>query len=64
MQVKYIGPMDAVRVGEYGKHEKGEIKDYPPDFAKQLLATSSKQQFELVGEPAPEAKERKDAKKK
>ena len=57
MQIKYLGPSEAVNVASYGSHRKGDVKEYPDDFAEELLRTSKKQQFEVMGErskPEPE----------
>lgn len=48
MQVIYNGPSKSVNVEPYGKHERGEKKNYPADFAKDLIATSKRQQFRIV----------------
>ena len=50
MQIKYLGPSGDVNVAPYGPHRKGDVKEYPDDFARELLATSIKQQFEPVGD--------------
>lgn len=49
MKIKYLGPNDHVVVGSYGVHYRDEIKEYPDDFAKELLATSVRQRFEGEG---------------
>ena len=49
MNIKYIGPRQSVTVAGYGIHIAGQIKDYPDAFAKKLLASSKRQQFEPVG---------------
>lgn len=48
MKIKYSGPSNTVNVPPYGKHAKDQVKEYPDDFAKELLATSNRQQFEAV----------------
>ena len=48
MKIKYLGPMDAVNVGGFGPHRKGEVKDYPKTAGEALLASSRKQKFEAV----------------
>lgn len=53
MKIIYVGPSDKVNVPPYGSHGKGETKDYPEEFARELLATSRRQKFEAV-EPGPE----------
>lgn len=64
MKVKYFGPQSAVRVGGFGQHKQGEIKEYPPEFAAELLRTSKKQHFEAIGEaPGPKEKKSDDKKK-
>ncbi|MBW2673865.1 MAG: hypothetical protein JRD89_10700 [Deltaproteobacteria bacterium] len=52
MKIKYLGPGSSVNVAPYDRHEKGEIKEYPDDFGIDLIATSKKQKFEIVEEPA------------
>ena len=49
MQVKYLGPSRSVNIAPFGAHYRDEIKDYPDDFAAELLETSHKQQFEPAG---------------
>jgi len=48
MLIKYLGPSDKVNVGGHGLHLRKEVKEYPDDFAEELLATSQKQQFEEI----------------
>jgi len=48
MKIKYLGPSDEVIVAPYGPHRKGDVKEYPDDFAEELLATSIKQKFEAI----------------
>jgi len=48
MNIKYLGPSPEVNVASYGPHRKDAVKEYPDDFAEELLATSKKQKFELV----------------
>jgi len=48
MKVKYLGPRDGVHVEPYGVHLKNQVKDYPGDFAENLIATSQKQRFKAV----------------
>jgi len=48
MQIKYLGPSGDVNVAPYGPHRKGDVKEYPDDFAEELLATSIKQKFEAI----------------
>ena len=52
MKIKYLGPGSSVNVVPYGRHEKGEIKEYPDDSGIDLIATSKKQKFEVMEEPA------------
>jgi len=52
MQVKYCGPRKEIIVAPYGPHRKGDVKEYPDDFAEELMATSKKQQFEAVDPPS------------
>lgn len=49
MKIKYLGPSESVNVAPYGPHRKGEEKDYPDEFAEELLATSKKQKFKAAG---------------
>jgi len=51
--VKYLGPSESVNVEPYGPHRKDEEKEYPVEFARELLETSKKQKFEAVGGPIP-----------
>lgn len=53
MKIRYLGPGDAVVVGGFGPHRRGEVKDYPDDVGEELLATSVKQRFEAV-HPSPD----------
>jgi len=48
MRIKYNGPAEQVNVAGYGPHRLGEEKEYPDDFAAELLDTSSRQMFEVV----------------
>ena len=48
MKIKYLGPSPEVNVAPYGPHRKDEDKDYPDEFAEELLATSKKQHFKAV----------------
>lgn len=60
MKIKYLGPHDKVNVAGAGVHHKGQVKDYPDHTAEDLLATSVKQQFEIVeaGEEKPKEKKK------
>lgn len=62
MRIKYMGPNTRVNVPPYGIHLMMEEKDYPDDFGKNLLATSSKQVFEEV-EASAKKKGKKEASK-
>ena len=46
--IKYLGPSESVNVPPMGTHRQGEEKEYPDDFAADLIATSKKQKFEAV----------------
>lgn len=63
MKVRYLGPRSSVIVAPYGAHPAGEIKDYPEEFARDLVSTSLRQQFELaepeITPPEPEPAPRK-----
>ena len=48
LKVRYGGPGDMVRVGEFGEHYKGTEKDYPEAVAKELVETAKRQQFSIV----------------
>ena len=48
MKIKYLGPSKSVIVAPHGTHKKDETKDYPDEFAEDLLVTSKKQKFEAV----------------
>lgn len=48
IKIRYDGPCDMVRVAPYGEHYNGVEKEYPEDFAKELIETSKKQQFSIV----------------
>lgn len=48
MLIKYLGPSPHVNIEPYGQHRKGETREYPDEFAVELLSTSSRQQFEPV----------------
>jgi len=57
MKIKYLGPRAAVEVAPFGPHGIGEIKDYPDEFAEELLKTSKRQEFEAVAARKPPKKE-------
>ena len=48
--IEYLGPADWVNVEPHGRHMKNEVKEYPDDFAEELLGTSKKQQFKKTGD--------------
>lgn len=50
MHIRYDGPMSWVIVEPFGPHKQGEVKDYPEACALDLLATSKKQKFTVIGE--------------
>ena len=60
MKLRYLGPRQSVGVGGFGLHIAGEVRDYPEEFAFELLRTSVRQRFELVPEapasPKPSSK--------
>ena len=53
MKIKYLGPSKKVNIPPFGEHLQHQVKTYPDDFAKDLLATSKKQQFKKVGKNKP-----------
>jgi hypothetical protein len=56
--VQYMGPGDTINVAPFGPHRRGEVKEYPDDFAMHLLRTSRRQRFTIVhntGDPASAA---------
>lgn len=63
MKIKYLGRRqpdgalvgDSVEVGDFGRHLRGEVRDYPDEAGRELLATSHKQQFAVIEEPGQEA---------
>jgi hypothetical protein len=56
MKIRYDGPGSFVNVHPYGQHLKDEIKEYPDDFVKELLATSKAQKFTVVDDDKDEKK--------
>lgn len=48
MKIRYLGPRTEVNVAPFGKHQLNDVKNYPDDFAKELMETSSRQRFEVV----------------
>jgi len=59
MKLKYKGPGAYVMVAGFGRHDRKEIKDYPDEVAEELLATSKRQKFQVVG-TAPQKQEKDD----
>jgi hypothetical protein len=53
-RIKYNGPSESINVEPYGRHVRGTVKEYPDDFAVDLIATSRKQKFERMPEALPE----------
>ncbi len=51
MEIIYLDQREAVNVPPFKKHLRGDTKEYPDDFGPELMATSTKQKFEEVGEP-------------
>lgn len=47
VKVLYEGPCDKVNVVPFGEHVKGAEKEYPEDFARELIATSKTQIFKI-----------------
>jgi len=58
--IKYLGPSDSVEVAPYGTHDLGREKEYPDEFAADLLETSNNQQFEEVDDGGTITKTGKD----
>jgi len=48
MKIKYCGPGSFINVHPHGRHDKDEVKDYPDEFAEDLLATAKENKFEVV----------------
>lgn len=57
MLIRYLGPREEIDLPPYGRHSRGQSKDYPEGFAKELMATSRRQVFELVVEKKAEKAE-------
>jgi len=57
--VVYLGPSKFVRVVPYGRHYKDTVVDYPESFAKDLIETSKKQQFEKAEDAGAKKKDKK-----
>lgn len=51
MKIKYLGPSAKVNVHPFGEHRKFEVKDYPDDFAEDMIATRREHKFEIVEDP-------------
>lgn len=58
MKLKYIGPLVAFSHAEYGHHVQGMVKEYPDDFAEELLATTKRQIFEVIKETPKKVKQK------
>jgi len=54
MKIKYLGPHDFVEVRGFGPHLRSEVKDYPDEVGRELLATARRQKFEAVKDEAPQ----------
>ena len=55
MKIRFLGPGDQINVGGLGRdktavraHRKGEVLDYDPERARELLKTAKKVKFEKV----------------
>jgi len=57
MFIRYLGPREEIDLPPHGRHLRGQLKDYPEDFGKELLATSKRQVFEVVVEKKAEKAE-------
>lgn len=57
MFIRYLGPREEIDLPPHGRHLRGQSKDYPEDFGKELLATSKRQVFEVVAEKKAEKAE-------
>lgn len=55
MKVKFTGPQGYVDVLGYGRHQKGEVKEYSQEIASELLRDSHGR-FEAVADRKPKAK--------
>lgn len=53
MKLKYKGPGSHVMVAGFGRHDKNEVKDYPDEAAEELIETSIRQKFQIIGGQAP-----------
>jgi len=62
VRIRYEGPCDKVNVAPYGEHAKGQVKEYPEDFAKELIKTSEFQKFTWFVKGKTEKKKEKDEK--
>ena len=36
-------------VAGFGRHDKNEVKDYPDEAAEELIETSIRQKFQIIG---------------
>lgn len=45
MRIIYLGPSPFVHVPPYPDHSKGDVVDYPDDFALDLVENSRRQEF-------------------
>ena len=55
VSVLYEGPCDKIIVAPYGDHDKGVEKEYPENFAIELIETSKTHQFKIIGKsPSPD----------
>lgn len=54
MLITYLGPREEIDLPPYGRHLRGQSKDYPEDFGKELIATSKRQMFQMVVEKKAE----------
>jgi hypothetical protein len=50
-KVLYEGPRGEINVVPFGKHAIGEEKEYPVDFAEDLVKTSKKNKFKITKSP-------------
>lgn len=48
MLVKYEGPSESVHVPPYPDHPRGEIRDYPDEFGRDLVENSRRQVFSFA----------------
>lgn len=57
MLIMYVGPREDIDLPPHGKHLRGQSKEYPDDFGRELLATSKRQIFQMVVEKKAEKAE-------